>query len=312
MTTIVECRAGATNSLSKMLCTVKAMSTLPLDIRLLAQQSERLYSQLPEGKRAELVQLIRLYTYRFDQIINARIEQCFALTRDIPIRPYPVRKLIEIWKQGDVFSGAFMLPELESTSLSCQHAVYPMSKRRTLQYGPREFMNDVMNVTNRMFAAFTTYSIKLQFPVRLFRGMRLPKEKSNSLDLNSILFTNHQFWSCTYGIDEAVHFLVMDYNRQGVEMKHELYDYYIVEFILPVDSKVLMAGMCSIQDEKEVIVTQHVRLDPSELNIHSLDVSYAHDQGAIDTAELPVNWYKCGCKVVSELCFRGDTTLKIA
>lgn len=288
------------------------MSNLPIDIRLLAQQSEILYSQLPERERAELVQLIRLYTYRFDQVINARIEQCFALTRDIPIRPYPMRKLIEIWEDGDVFSHSFMLPELESTSQACQHTVYPVSTKGTAHYDPREFLNDVINVTNRMFAAFTSYSIKLQFPVRLFRGMRLPKEKSNSLDLNSILFTNHQFWSCTYDVDEAVHFLVSDYSQQGMEMKHALYDYYIVEFILPVDSKVLMAGMCSIQDEKEVIVTQHLRLDPFELKSRGLDVSYMHDQGGIDTAKLPVNWYKCGCKVVGELCFRNDVVLKIA
>ena len=207
---------------------------------------------LKKEDKHKLTKACRLYAYWFDKYINFMYANKpypkVDLVRDVTLLANDKTKE-NIHDRFTPTYNTYSNPECDDIMKESPFVNLIGTKPKLSTYIKE--VNKYLHFINDVFISSHLYYLT-QLPLKVYRGLCLPKGKKVDTQFIGITSVTTSFWV-------AKRFAFTLYNKitdDGFISLYDesKYDSYIIEILLPLNTCIIPMGICTIQDEKELIV----------------------------------------------------------
>lgn len=191
----------------------------------------------------------RMFSYHFDTLLNGIIRH-----RDINL------KLFKYIYDSDEYDFAESIELFEPI---CKSLKYPISIRGTEVLSIWEnYIKDSYEILEQLYSNLLLFSVKLPEKTTVYRGLYL--DPDNDYDFTKM----SGFTSTSYDIYTAIHIMISNYDNED-ELRN-IDNCCLLEIELPKNTDFYSTNMCTIQNEKEIILTREGMLVDRTEDIYTM------------------------------------------
>jgi len=235
--------------------------------RLLGKRKEGMGETIYE-KYAELLTSVsdknacllasRLYSYHYDTLLN-------GLLRFRPINEKLARYFKEEKEGGHAswFSSESGYPQFNEVCKGIREdRVAPISLRDSTSTSEQwtQFVNGMYDRLQYLYESLLKYRITFEEPIVVYRGLYL--EPENQYDFTSLT----GFSSTSYSINEAIHIMMSDYEKQQPLLMD---NFVLLEIKIPPRTPLFSTNLCALQVEDEIVLTEDARVEVEKETTHT-------------------------------------------